>query len=135
MEVVDAVARLSENVVVDNLLVATAIITAIVTVGTLLWKAVRPLKIRVEEFLDWHETFRPQWEGMHGEGPGDIHTPGVMERLSKIDGEFERNGGNSMKDALFRVTRDLESLHFRLDQIDRRIEQLHRDMSKDGPIA
>lgn len=133
MEVVTGVIRLSENVVVENLLITVAVITALVTVGTLIWKAVRPFKVRIDEFLDWHETFRPQWEGMESRHKGEIDTPGVMERLSKIDGEFERNGGNSMKDVMFRVVRDMDSVKTRLDEISQLINRLHADRDKDCP--
>lgn len=117
MEVIVAVGRLSDNVLVDNLLVAAAIITALATVATIFWKAIKPFKERIDAFLDWQEEFRPQWEGMDAEKPGDISHPGVMQRLSRIDGEFQRNGGSSMKDAIVRLTDDVEAVSKDMNEV------------------
>lgn len=52
---------------------------------------------RMSEFLDWHdEKFRPDWDGSP-EDAGHQRTPGVMERLNRIDGEFQRDGNGSLK--------------------------------------
>lgn len=140
MEGVTGVIRLAENVIVDNLLVTAAIITALVTVGTLLWKVFRPLKNRVEEFLDWHEHFLSQWEGYHADKPGEVDTPGVMERLSRIDGEFKRNGGSSMKDSVEHLTKEVNDLALVVKKLrddmgtlSDTIRKLHRDMGENTP--
>lgn len=140
MEVVVAVVRLSENAVVDNLLVMAAIITAFATLVTLMWRALKPLKVRIEDFLDWQEEFRPQWEGYEAKHQGEISAPGVMERLSRIDGEFHRNGGSSMKDAIVKLSEEIESISTGLSEvqkdvceINRVVKELHEDGKTDTP--
>lgn len=130
MEVV-AIARLSDNAFVDNVLVAAALVTALATVGALIWKAIKPFKVRIDEFLDWHDSFRPQWEGYHGSGPGDIESPGVMERLSRIDGQFQRNGGNSLKDAVVKLTHEVESVSACLEDIRQDMRALSEHLHDD----
>ena len=135
MEVINGLIRLSENVIVDNFLVAAAIITALATLLTFLWKAVRPFVARVEGFLDWQEEFRPQWEGVEAEKPGDISHPGVMERLSRIDGEFQRNGGSSMKDVMVRLSGDVEAVSKDLQEVRSelcQVSQTLKDVYGDG---
>lgn len=129
MEVV-GISRLSESVLLDNILVVTAVIIAVGTVGTMFWKGVRPLVKRVNAFLDWQDQFRPQWEGMHSANPGDVEVPGVMERLSRIDGEFMRNGGNSMKDTLVRLTREVESIARGLEELREDVKELGENMRR-----
>lgn len=140
MERLSGLIRLSENAAVENLLVTAAIITAIVTVVTLIWKAVRPLYQRFSAFLDWQEEFRPQWEGYTARHPGDVVTPGVMERLSRIDGQFERNGGNSMKDSIYDlslqvdgIAKGMEELKSDVQSLNKNMRRLHADVSKDCP--
>ena len=45
------------------------------------------------------ESFKRDWEGERV-GPGRDATPGVMQRLNKLDGELSNNGGKSTKDVV-----------------------------------
>ena len=78
--------------------VAAAILGLIVLVGRVVYP---PLKT-IKTFFDWLEKFRRDWEGEEAE-PGRDRTPGVMERLNRLDGELSNNGGSSLKDAVQRI--------------------------------
>ena len=45
------------------------------------------------------DRFMRDWEGEEEE-PGRDRTPGVMERLNRLDGELSSNGGKSTKDVV-----------------------------------
>ena len=66
---------------------------ALIGLGVLL----RPVYIRLKEFMDWMDRFKRDWEGEEAE-PGRDRVPGVMERLNKLDGELSNNGGGTTKD-------------------------------------
>ena len=78
--------------------VATAILGLIVLVG----RVFSPIVKRTKDISDWLEKFRRDWEGEEAE-PGRGRTPGVMERLNRLDGELSHNGGSSLKDAVQRI--------------------------------
>lgn len=48
------------------------------------------------------DRFLRDWAG-EDEVPGRDRVPGVMERLNRLDGELKRNGGSTMKDAVYRI--------------------------------
>lgn len=52
---------------------------------------------KIKRFTNWFSRFMRDWEGEE-EAPGRDRTPGVMERLNKLDGELSNNGGGSTKD-------------------------------------
>jgi hypothetical protein len=78
--------------------VVAAILGLIVLVGRVLYPPYKALKA----LFDWLEKFRRDWEGEEAE-PGRDRTPGVMERLNRLDGELQNNGGSSLKDAVDRI--------------------------------
>ena len=78
--------------------VATAILGLIVLVGRVFFPIIRNLK----DLSNWLDGFRRDWEGEDAL-PGRDRTPGVMERLNKLDGELSNNGGTSLKDAVCRI--------------------------------
>lgn len=78
---------------------------ALIGLGVLL----RPAYIRFKEFVDWLERFKRDWEGEEEE-PGRDKTPGVMERLNKLDGELSKNGGKSTKDTVDKLLANQETL-------------------------
>ena len=72
----------------------------------------RPLWREVRDFLEWSKKFRQDWDG-EASRDGRDKIPGVMERLNRIDGEFQRNGGATMKDSQFRTERALRRIEMK----------------------
>jgi hypothetical protein len=91
--------------------VAAAILGLIVLVGRVVYP---PYKIMKNFFL-WMEKFRRDWEGEESE-PGRDRTPGVMERLNRLDGELSNNGGSSLKDAVCRIETTLSVIEEKMGQ-------------------
>jgi hypothetical protein len=71
--------------------------------------------------MDNWDSFMRDWAGEPA-APGRSAVPGVMERLNRIDGELKRNGGSSMKDAITRVEKKLETIDARLDDGNNRFD-------------
>lgn len=72
------------------------------------------------------------WEDWNGEAarPGRDKTPGVMERLNKIDGELKHNGGSTMKDAVKRIEQKLDRIEERIEKGDARFQEGNERFSK-----
>ncbi len=101
----------------DDIVAAAVAGTAVLTFCLLLFgKIVAPVIRRINIFLDWLEKFREDWDGTP-EVKGRAATPGVMERLNRIDGEFQRNGGGSMKDTLVAAVAGTQTNGQRLDGV------------------
>ena len=98
-------------------------ITAVLIALGMLWKLVKPLCDRVHSAIDSWDSFMRDWSG-EPEQPGRSAVPGVMERLNRIDGELKRNGGSSMKDAVNRIEKKLSQIDARLEEGNRRFEEL-----------
>lgn len=75
-----------------------------VTVLTFLTLIFGPSLRNLAHFLAWWETFRDQWDGLPA-APGRDRVPGIPERVNAIDGELKRNGGSTVKDAVFDTKR------------------------------
>jgi hypothetical protein len=88
------------------------------TVLTLLAFVFRTPLMRFMAFLDWAEKFQKDWDGEVARDGRD-HTPGVMERLNAIDGEFKRNGGSTLKDAMVRTEAAVNLVNKRLEVVER----------------
>ena len=71
---------------------------ALISLGILL----RPLAKKFIRWVHWMERFMRDWEGEEA-SPGRDRTPGVMERLNKLDGELSNNGGSTTKDKVDRL--------------------------------
>lgn len=61
---------------------------------------------------------------------GHDRVPGVMERLNELDGEFKRNGGATLKDAVARIEAKLESVEERLVDGDQRMSRMEERLQK-----
>lgn len=89
--------------------------TSITVVGVLL----RPIIRRMRALTTWLEKFQRDWDGEAAE-PGRDRVPGVMERLNQIDGELQRNGGASLKDAVCRMQECMEKIVTQVETIESR---------------
>jgi hypothetical protein len=97
-----------------------------ITVGTalgMIFMGLKRLYKRVQGFMENWEQFHRDWSGEPAM-PGRSAVPGVMERLNRIDGELKRNGGSSMKDAINRVEKKLEQIDARLDEGNKRFDEI-----------
>ncbi len=111
----------------QSLLYWAAAIVAIGSALLMLWRLVKPLCDRVHDAMDAWEKFMRDWAGEPA-APGRSAVPGVMERLNRIDGELKRNGGSSMKDALNRVEKKLDQIDGRLEDGNKRFEEIEAQL-------
>jgi hypothetical protein len=106
---------------------AAGIITVLTAVG-MIWRLLKPVCDRIHALMDGWDNFIRDWAGEPAE-PGRSAVPGVMERLNRIDGELKRNGGTSMKDAITRVEKKLEQIDARLEDGNKRFENLEEKIN------
>ena len=97
------------NLTITEWAAVVSIITALIGILALIWKVLVPLGKRIKRLFNSLARFAEDWFGDE-EAPGKDRTPGVMERLNKIDGELKHNGGSTMKDALKRVETRVEDI-------------------------
>lgn len=83
----------------------------------------RPIIKKVKAMLDTWEDFMSDWRGEPADD-GHDRVPGVMERLNELDGEFKRNGGATLKDAVARIEAKLELVDERLDKGNEKMESI-----------
>lgn len=78
---------------------------SLIGLGALLTPAYKKTK----KFLNWLERFMRDWEGEES-APGRDKTPGVMERLNRLDGELSNNGGKSTKDVVDKLFKNQQNV-------------------------
>ena len=84
----------------DNMIITIFATVGIITAALLgLRQLLEPYKEKADSFMSWFEDFKRDWSGEE-ESPGRDRTPGVMERLNRLDGELSSNGGSSTKDVV-----------------------------------
>ena len=86
---------------------AAGIATTIGAVQLLLRPLTRRLdeeKVERQKEREEAAAFRRIWYGESAE-PGRDAIPGMPERINRIDGELQRNGGSTLKDAVFESKR------------------------------
>ena len=101
----DAAVTFRDGIGVDDLTWLAGLISAIAVIVGAVWAMLKPLKRQA----DLIESFWEDWNGEPAR-PGHGRVPGVMERLQSIDGELQRNGGNSLKDQMVETGRKLDEL-------------------------
>jgi hypothetical protein len=74
-----------------------------------IYQIFKPLHTKVKKFSEWVGKFMRDWSG-EPEEPGRDRTPGVMERLNKLDGELSNNGGKSTKDVVDKLFANQERI-------------------------
>ena len=101
----DAAVTFRDGIGVDDLTWLAGLISVIAVIVGAVWTMIKPLKRQADRI----EAFWEDWQGTPA-GPGRSAVPGVMERLQSIDGELQRNGGNSLKDQIMSNSRKLDEL-------------------------
>ena len=94
------------------------IATALVAV----FKIILPFSKRIKKWIGTWESFMDDWAGEEAR-PGRDRVPGVMERLNDIDGELKNNGGSSIKDAVDRIEKNVNTLATDSKEIKKRLEE------------
>jgi hypothetical protein len=89
---------------------------------------IRPFYREVKDFFHWWKKFMRDWDGTPEE-PGRAKVPGVMERLNRMDGELQRNGGSSLKDKVFETLEKVEGLDHRVDTIEIRQCEIQKTLN------
>ena len=102
------------------------VLTASITILTVV---VIPLVRRVKKINDGWDDFMRDWKGEDATSGRD-HAPGVMERLNDIDGEFKKNSGSTLKDAVARIESKLEEVDQRLQKGDERMSRIEDKLEK-----
>jgi hypothetical protein len=104
-------------------LVVAGLVTIITFVRLALWPVIR----EVRELMTWWRKFQRDWDGTPEEA-GRAAVPGVMARLNAIDGELQRNGGESVKDKVNQTHRMVSTLFDRVEVIEDRQCVIQREV-------
>jgi tetrahydromethanopterin S-methyltransferase subunit B len=112
-----------------NVLASGAVVAA--TILTILTVVVLPMVKKLRKLDKGWDDFMRDWKGEEAE-PGRDHSPGVMERLNNIDGEFKKNSGSTLKDAVARIERKLDEVDERLKKGDERMTRIESKLEKDS---
>ncbi len=100
-----AAVTFADGIGMDDLTWLAGLITVVTTIVAAVWALLRPLKRQADRI----ESFWEDWNGTDAR-PGHSAVPGVMDRLASIDGELQRNGGNSLKDQVIGNSRKIDVL-------------------------
>lgn len=110
-----------------SILTSIAVITSCVI--AVLSAVVFPMARKMKKFSSGWDDFMRDWKGEEPE-PGRDKSPGVMERLNDIDGEFKKNSGSTLKDAVARIESKLDAGEKRMSRIEDRLQKGDEKMSR-----
>ena len=107
-------------------------LTVILGAIALVWRLVSPLFKKIFGSLEWLSDFRVSWEGTlpDPQQPWLPHTPGVMARLNRLDGEFADDGNGSLKSSVRRIEQTVNRIASRQGEIFDQIELLSDRVSE-----
>lgn len=107
------------NILFGILASAATVLTFIIVVVLV------PVLRRVRTMLKGWDSFMRDWNGEPAQ-PGRDAAPGVMDRLNNLDGEFKRNHGSTLKDAVVRIEESIEDpdtgMKQHLAKVDKRLD-------------
>jgi hypothetical protein len=106
--------------------ILTSVGTIAVTVAAVL-KVISPSWKKFKSFTNSWELFMRDWSGEEAR-PGHDATPGVMDRLNNLDGQFKKNHGSSLKDGVDRIERKLNAIDKRLDEGNKRFDNIEKEL-------
>ena len=100
-----AAVTFADGIGIDDLTWLAGLISVIAVIVGAVWAMLRPLKQQSDRIgMFWED-----WNGTDAR-PGHSAVPGVMDRLASIDGELQRNGGNSLKDQVAATVHKVDQL-------------------------
>jgi len=134
-----AAVTFADGIGMDDLTRLAELIAVVTTIVAAVWALLRPLKRQADRI----EMFWSDWNGTP-QRPGHSAVPGVMDRLASIDGELQRNGGNSLKDQVYATSRKVDvlseqnaaehvDLASQIDQIKSEARDWHAVRKKETP--
>jgi hypothetical protein len=88
-----------------------------------IYQIFKPFHTKVKRFSEWADKFMRDWSG-EPEEPGRDRTPGVMERLNKLDGELSNNGGKSTKDVVDKLFANQERIITTFERVGDRLTKI-----------
>ena len=94
-----------DGIGLDDLTWLAGLISVVAVIVGAVWAMLRPLKRQADRI----EMFWSDWNGTPAR-PGRSAVPGVMDRLASIDGELQRNGGNSLKDQVIHLASQIDQI-------------------------
>ena len=100
-----AAVTFADGIGMDDLTWLAGLISVISVIVGAVWAMLKPLKRQADRI----EMFWSDWNGTP-QRPGHSAVPGVMDRLASIDGELQRNGGNSLKDQVAATVHKVDQL-------------------------
>ena len=100
-----AAVTFADGIGMDDLTWLAGLIAVVTTIVAAVWALLRPLKQQADRI----EMFWSDWNGTP-KRPGRSAVPGVMDRLASIDGELQRNGGNSLKDQVIHLASQIDQI-------------------------
>ena len=86
-----------------------------------------PIIKRVNMIFETASNFSRDWNGEPA-SPGREASPGVMERLNKLDGELTHNGGKSVKDVVCRMEKNQEKLWKKIEEVEKKRLEAHGEI-------
>ncbi|NBT46642.1 MAG: hypothetical protein EBT07_02315 [Actinobacteria bacterium] len=105
---------------------AYTLLGVLTSLGAILYgikKAIKTIVINGDERRDAWDTFMRDWVGEEA-SPGRDAVPGVMERLNRLDGELQHNGGSSIKDIVVRMDQKFDVLVLEIDRLSERLDKI-----------
>ena len=114
----------------EFLAVVAAAIAVLTLIGLVYRMFLKNMIHSVHDFSLWLGQFRRDWEG-EAATPGRSAQPGIMERLNEIDGQFQRNGGHSLRDKVEKLLEETGKLDQRVDTMEIKQEEIWACVNKD----
>jgi hypothetical protein len=105
---------------------AYTLLGVITSLGAILYgikKAIKTIVINGDERKNAWDTFMRDWVGEDASLGRDA-VPGVMERLNRLDGELQHNGGNSIKDIVVRMDQKFDVFVLEMDRLSERLDKI-----------
>jgi uncharacterized protein YoxC len=110
-----------------DMLGITGIIIAVAGAILGVKQIVIPIIKRVNMIFETVSNFSRDWNGEPA-SPGREASPGVMERLNKLDGELTHNGGKSVKDVVCRMEKNQEKLWKKIEEVEKKRLEAHGEI-------
>jgi len=95
----------------------------------LLARVIFPIIKSAKKIIDQVDDFMEDWKGTETRD-GRAGTPGVMQRLNKIDGELSHNGGSSIKDSVHRIEVKIEEIDTLLESGEVNFKEIKKHLKE-----
>jgi hypothetical protein len=110
-----------------DMLGITGIIIALTAAFLGVKQVVIPIIKRINLACETASNFSRDWNGEPA-SPGREASPGVMERLNRLDGELTHNGGKSIKDVVCRMEANQQKLWKKIEEVEKKRLAAHNEI-------